>query len=58
MSINKINIVMKMFVFSALHQKYDHSQSSTYKKDGRAFNISKVLSGYMSTDVFSVSNLS
>jgi saccharopepsin len=43
-----------------LHSKYDHSSSSTYKKNGSSFEIrygSGSLSGYVSQDVFRIGDL-
>jgi saccharopepsin len=43
-----------------LHSKYDHSSSSTYKKNGSEFEIrygSGSLSGYVSQDVFQIGDL-
>jgi len=43
-----------------LHQKYDHSSSSTYKKNGSAFEIrygSGELSGYVSQDTVTIGDL-
>lgn len=43
-----------------LHSKYDHSSSSTYKKNGSSFEIrygSGELSGYVSQDTFQIGDL-
>lgn len=43
-----------------LHSKYDHSASSTYKKNGSSFEIrygSGSLSGYVSQDTFQIGDL-
>jgi saccharopepsin len=43
-----------------LHSKYDHSSSSTYKKNGTSFEIrygSGSLSGYVSQDTFQIGDL-
>ncbi|KAF2273912.1 aspartyl proteinase [Westerdykella ornata] len=43
-----------------LHSKYDHSASSTYKKNGSSFEIrygSGSLSGYVSQDIFRIGDL-
>lgn len=43
-----------------LHSKYDHSSSSTYKKNGSSFEIrygSGSLSGYVSQDTFQIGDL-
>lgn len=43
-----------------LHQKYDHSASSTYKKNGSSFEIrygSGELSGYVSQDTVNIGDL-
>ena len=43
-----------------LHSKYDHSASSTYKKNGSSFEIrygSGELSGYVSQDTFQIGDL-
>ncbi|KAF2477932.1 aspartyl proteinase [Lindgomyces ingoldianus] len=43
-----------------LHTKYDHSSSSTYKKNGSSFEIrygSGELSGYVSEDIFQIGDL-
>jgi saccharopepsin len=43
-----------------LHTKYDHSSSSTYKKNGSSFEIrygSGELSGYVSQDTFQIGDL-
>jgi saccharopepsin len=43
-----------------LHSKFDHSSSSTYKKNGSSFEIrygSGELSGYVSQDVFQIGDL-
>uniref|UniRef100_A0A1B6FR80 Peptidase A1 domain-containing protein n=1 Tax=Cuerna arida TaxID=1464854 RepID=A0A1B6FR80_9HEMI len=41
----------------AVHESYNHKSSSTYKPDGRVFNISNKFLGYMSQDVFLVGQM-
>lgn len=51
---------MYFIIFSVLHNKYNSDNSKTYEKDGEEFSIhygSGSLSGYLSTDVLSVSFL-
>ena len=49
---------MRAIYVSELHHKYNSKKSSTYIKNGTAFNISlgkEDLLGFLSTDVFHVS---
>jgi len=47
----------RTMVACARHERYDHSQSSTYEKDGTPFNISNTYLGYMSSDRFIIGQM-
>lgn len=48
-----------IFIFTVIHNKYDHEKSTTYLKNGTKFEIkygSGSMSGFLSNDIVAVSS--